>query len=354
MARKARCYTDVLSNKDPEYYKYETLSIKWNSPENYEIIKKIGHGKYSEVFEGVDISNNQKIVIKVLKPVKKEKYKREVKILINLSGGVNVIKLLNTVKDPTTKTPALIFEYVNNTHFRSLYPMLSDFQVRYYIYELLKALDFCHSQGIMHRDVKPQNVMIDHSLRLLRLIDWGLAEFYHPGTEYNVRVASRYFKGPELLVDDELYYYSLDMWSLGAMFAGIIFQKDPFFHGRDNQDQLVKIAKVLGTQDLFRYLDRYGLELSAGLEKMVGKHVVRPWQRFITQENQHLVSPEALDFLSLLMKYDPQERILPHEAMKHPYFAPVTLMWADLEAGRYPSNPHILETALIIKSRLKP
>ena len=55
--------------------------------------------------------------------------------------------------------------------------------------------------GIMHRDVKPHNVMIDHQQRKLRLIDWGLAEFYHPGQDYNVRVASRYFKGPELLVD---------------------------------------------------------------------------------------------------------------------------------------------------------
>lgn len=65
--------------------------------------------------------------------------------------------------------------------------------------------------GIMHRDVKPHNVMIDHENRKLRLIDWGLAEFYHPGQEYNVRVASRYFKGPELLVD---YQVSIAIWKL--------------------------------------------------------------------------------------------------------------------------------------------
>ena len=64
-----------------------------------------------------------------------------------------------------SKTPSLIFEYVNNTDFRSLYPKFQDYDVRYYICELLKALDYCHSKGIMHRDVKPHNVMIDHEKR---------------------------------------------------------------------------------------------------------------------------------------------------------------------------------------------
>lgn len=64
-----------------------------------------------------------------------------------------------------SKTPSLIFEFVNNTDFRSLYPKFNDIDVRYYIYELLKALDYCHSKGIMHRDVKPHNVMIDHENR---------------------------------------------------------------------------------------------------------------------------------------------------------------------------------------------
>lgn len=104
----------------------------------------------------------------------------------------------------------------------------------------------------MHRDIKPHNIMIDAARRRLRVIDWGLAEFYHPGREYNVRVASRYFKGPELLVEYLEYDYSLDMWSLGCMFAGMIFRREPFFHGADNYDQLVKIAKVLGTGTFYQ------------------------------------------------------------------------------------------------------
>lgn len=63
----------------------------------------------------------------------------------------------------------MIFEYVNNTDFRSLYPKFTDYDVRFYIFELLKALDFCHSKGIMHRDVKPHNVMIDHEKRKVRV-----------------------------------------------------------------------------------------------------------------------------------------------------------------------------------------
>ena len=100
--------------------------------------------------------------------------------------------------------------------------------------EVLKGLDYSHSKGIIHRDVKPHNIMINMQKREVKIIDWGLAEFYFPGKEYNVRVASRYFKAPELLVDYQYYDYSLDIWSLGCLFAGILFKKEPFFMGNDN------------------------------------------------------------------------------------------------------------------------
>ncbi|THX34956.1 Pkinase-domain-containing protein [Aureobasidium pullulans] len=301
----ARVYADVNQHMPRAYWDYDSVNISWGVLENYEVVRKIGRGKYSEVFEGINVVNYQKCVIKVLKPVKKKKIKREIKILQNLSGGPNIVGLLDVVRDSQSKTPSLIFEYVNNTDFRSLYPKFVDYDVRYYIFELLKALDFCHSKGIMHRDVKPHNVMIDHEKRKLRLIDWGLAEFYHAGTEYNVRVASRYFKGPELLVDFQEYDYSLDMWSLGAMFASMIFRKEPFFHGNSNSDQLVKIAKVLGTEDLFDYLDKYDIELDAQYDDILGRFPKKNWHSFVNADNQRF------------------ERLTAKEAMQHAYFSPV-------------------------------
>jgi len=333
MISKPKYYYDANLKVKPDYYDYENLEINFGQQENYEVVKKIGRGKYSEAFEGINVLTNQKCVIKILKPIRKKKIKREIKILQNLNGGPNIVKLLDIVRDPASKTISLIFEMVNNTDHRVLYPELTDFDIRYYIYEILKALDYCHSKGIMHRDVKPHNVMIDHEKRELRLIDWGLAEFYFPDKDYNVRVASRYFKGPELLVDYQYYDYSLDIWSLGCMFAGMIFQKEPFFHGNDNYDQLEKITRVLGTAELFEYLEKYNIELDSQFEGVLGRHSKKPWSKFITNENKHLVSNEALDLLSKMLVYDHAERITPKDAMLHPYFAPVIEYWEKKKKG---------------------
>jgi len=262
-------------------------------------------------------------VIKILKPVKKKKIKRELKILQNVCSGPNIVKLLDYVRDSQSKTPSLIFEYVNNIDFKQLYPTFTDYDVRFYIREVLKGLDFCHSHGIMHRDVKPHNVMINHSQRQLRLIDWGLAEFFHLRTPVNVRVASRYYKGPELLVDYQLYDYSLDIWSLGCMFAGMIFRREPFFRGSDNYDQLVRVAKVLGFDGLQAYLTKYRLELDSHFDDILDRYPVKPWSKFVTPDCSGLAHKDSIDLLSVMLVYDHSQRILPREAFSHVYLKPV-------------------------------
>uniref|UniRef100_A0AAQ6ACY1 non-specific serine/threonine protein kinase n=1 Tax=Amphiprion ocellaris TaxID=80972 RepID=A0AAQ6ACY1_AMPOC len=264
---RSRVYPDVNTQRPREYWDYESHVVEWGNQDDYQLVRKLGRGKYSEVFEAINITNNEKVVVKILKPVKKKKIKREIKILENLRGGPNIISLLDIVKDPVSRTPALVFEHVNNT----------DFKVKIGHYIIM---------GIMHRDVKPHNVMIDHEHR-------------------------------------KMYDYSLDMWSLGCMLASMIFRKEPFFHGHDNYDQLVRIAKVLGTEDLYDYIDKYNIELDPRFNDILGRHSRKRWERFVHSENQHLVSTEALDFLDKLLRYDHQARLTAREAMDHPYFYPI-------------------------------
>ena len=224
------------------------LTILYRKQEDYEIIRKIGRGKYSEVYEGINVNNDEKVVIKILKPVKKKKIKREIKILQNLKNGPHIVRLLDVVRDPSSKSPCIITEWIDNVDFKVLFPKFTDQVFRYYIYQVLIALDYCHSMGIMHRDIKPHNLIINHQKKELRLIDWGLGEFYLPGQEYNVRVASRYFKGPELLVGYVFYDYSLDIWSLGCMFAGMIFKKEltlSTIYENEDESNFIKRSKSI-------------------------------------------------------------------------------------------------------------
>jgi len=245
------------------------MNIDWGDIVNYECYHKLGRGKYSEVYSGYCKANNQKAIIKVLKPVKAEKIYREIKILQTLWGGPNVVKLCDLIKEQKSKTPCFIYEYMPSSETKLISPSFDDRDVRIYIFKILQALEFSHRHGIMHRDVKPLNIVINHEDKELRLIDWGLADFYIPEKEYNVRVASRYYKGPELLVDDKLYHYSLDIWSLGCTMAGMIFKVDTFFKGSDNFDQLIRIMRVLGDEDLHEYVHRYGLKIPKEAKKLM-------------------------------------------------------------------------------------
>uniref|UniRef100_A0A672K3B4 Casein kinase II subunit alpha-like n=1 Tax=Sinocyclocheilus grahami TaxID=75366 RepID=A0A672K3B4_SINGR len=276
---RSRVYPDVNTQRPREYWDYESHVVEWGR-------SQIGCH-----------------CVKFICTARQREIKIELIYILNISEWSDEVVVLVAVQ-------VRIWLVISHS-FLSVSLCLS------------QALDYCHSMGIMHRDVKPHNVMIDHEHRKLRLIDWGLAEFYHPSQEYNVRVASRYFKGPELLVDYQMYDYSLDMWSLGCMLASMIFRKEPFFHGHDNYDQLVRIAKVLGTEDLYDYIDKYNIELDPRFNDILGRHSRKRWERFVHSENQHLVSTEALDFLDKLLRYDHQARLTAREAMEHPYFYPI-------------------------------
>ena len=189
----------------------------------------------------------------------------------------------------------------------------------------------------MHRDLKFANVIYHIDTKELRLLDWGLADYYIPNKEYQVRVASRYYKGPELLVDDNFYHYSLDIWSLGVMLAELIFKICPFFMGQDDADQLIKIMRVLGQDNLEYYLDKYNLKLPDDVKKLMkGQEEFKKlhFNNFINKHNEEKANPQAIDLLESMLRYDKNERITCKDAMKHNYFEP---------AREYLANSAILD-----------
>jgi casein kinase II subunit alpha len=312
----SRVYPDVNATYGSSWYDCE-FDVVGNSPAPYEISKWLGSGKYSDVFIGY--KGDQRVALKVLKAVRPQKYKREIKILQNLKGGVNIVTLLEIVENPISHQYTLVFEYIENAETYHLYPHFTDSDARYYLYQLLKALQFSHSRGIMHRDIKPQNIMYDHKTRQLRLIDWGLAEFYHPKQKYNIHVASRHFKAIELLVDYQCYDYSVDLWAFAVTMAGIIFNRNPFFKGNDDFDMVAKIAQVLGKADLEAYLTKYGIQIPEGMQKGLVKVSSKRKNLGVVFKGR-LVTPDAIDLLDQCLRYDHMTRISADEALQHPYF----------------------------------
>ncbi|CAL9094150.1 unnamed protein product [Musa textilis] len=104
---KARASTDVNVVRPKEYRDYESLTVRWGNQDDYEVVRKVGRGKYIEVFEGLDVTNNKRCIIKILMPVKEKKIKREIKILQNIYGGPNIVKLLDIVIDQHSRDSQL-------------------------------------------------------------------------------------------------------------------------------------------------------------------------------------------------------------------------------------------------------
>lgn len=313
-------YRSFCSKCDPKYYNYENLSFEFSNCENYEIKRSIGRGKYSDVFEGVDSRDSRPVVIKMLKPVRKVKIAREIRILELLKDGPNIIKLLDICFDNVSLTPSLVFEFDSTVNLKQIMLNLSLTDMKIYMYQVFRSLDFAHSRGIMHRDVKPMNIIVDSESKQLKLIDWGLSEFYIDKKEYNTRVSSRPYKSPELLLNYQLYDFSLDIWSAGTMFAAMLFKKEHFFLGKDNQDQLAKIVAVLGTKGFLEYVKRYNIPVDPQDMVLYKNKEQKEFSSFINDKCQELCTKDSIDLLKKMLIYDHNERITAREAMAHPFF----------------------------------
>lgn len=337
-----RAYPLGCSKEAPAFYDFDSSvfpppALTQYSYDDFGLTRRLGTGKFSDVFEAIESEPQRLVVVKCLKPVSERKIRRELLVLSHVADLPNLVRLRGMVLPPEYRAdnrletqlprmPALILEHAGPTSqwFCHGSEGLSDYEVRYYLYHLLVALDALHAKGIMHRDVKPRNVLLNRSgrsmYRPLTLIDLGLADFFRPGQRFNVRVASRHYKSPELLVGFESYDYAVDMWGVGCILAGLLLHREPFFRGKDNPDQLAKIVECLGTHNLERYLERYGIQASADVRKLLINQSHAKDLLSLLAPNAPLPPLAGLDLLSKLLVYDHVDRWTAQQAMAHPYF----------------------------------
>ena len=144
-----------------------------------------------------------------------------------LNDHENVVKVYDVVRDTSTKVPAIITEYVNQGEcdIKKIFSNFTSEDIKHYLFNALKGINYAHSNGVMHRDIKPHNILVNAEDKSVKVADWGQAEFYKPGTEYSTKVAALFYKAPELLLEYPFYDYSVDIWALGCVLAELIFQK---------------------------------------------------------------------------------------------------------------------------------
>lgn len=317
----SRYYANVNLELGRSHWEYDVWNPQFGDINRYSICEWLGSGRYSDVFKSLQ-DGNTVCAIKILKPVNNDRVRRELRILTLLQGGPNILVLWEIVIDPVNGIPSMVTEYIDNKEWHDLFLRMKLDDLRWYVYRLLQALAYTHSQGLMHRDVKPGNILCNDPKVELRLADWGLAEFYHPLRTYSSAVGTRYYKAPELLLGYEYYNYSIDIWSVGViLIEGLSYDIHLFDFERFRIDQIETIARILGGKKIVDWINFHKPKKSTPeLIKRLLKYEGVSFESLIPKNRSVFKDPDALDLTEKLLTIDHKDRISAEEALKHPFF----------------------------------
>ncbi|GJE91045.1 serine/threonine-protein kinase crk1 [Phanerochaete sordida] len=286
--------------------------------------QKIGEGTYAVVYRGREVSTGRKVAIKKIKvgqfkdgldmsAIREVKYLRELK-------HQNVIELLDVFSSKTNLN--LVLEFLDTDlelviKDRSLVFLPAD--IKAWIAMTFRGLEFCHRNWILHRDLKPNNLLISANGQL-KLADFGLArDFADPGYKMTHQVITRWYRPPELLFGARYYSTAVDIWSVGCIFAELML-RTPYLPGESDMDQVRTTFRALGTPTE---------EDWPGHKKLPDYFDAGQYPKTQLRDLFTAATTECLNLLAKCLIYDPYKRISAKEALFHPYFT----------AMPYPSHP---------------
>lgn len=323
-----------LESKDPKLQSFDKVILKANG-KTLIADRVVGNGSFGVVVRALIQETNQTVAIK--KVLQDKRYKnRELQIMQSLHHP-NVVTLVDSFftndnnEKPDEVYLNLVLEFVPDTvyrvtrHYTKLKQTMPMIYVKLYTYQLLRSLHYIHTLGVCHRDIKPQNLLLDPVAGILKLCDFGSAKTLVKGEPNVAYICSRYYRAPELIFGATNYTTAIDVWSAGCVMAELMIGT-PLFPGDSGIDQLVEIIKVLGTptkEEIYSMNPNYN-------DYKFPQIKASPWSKVFRNKTP----PEALDLISKLLVYPPATRLKAIEGMAHSFFDELRDPKAVLPNGR--------------------
>jgi len=309
---------------------------------SYTNCKVVGNGSFGVVFAAKmlprtkeDGTEEPESEIAIKKVLQDKRFKNRELQIMRLVGHPNVVELKAFFYSNGDKKDEvylnLVLEFVPETvyrasrHYSKLKQTMPMLQVKLYMYQLLRSLAYIHSVGICHRDIKPQNLLLNPATGILQLCDFGSAKILVAGEPNVSYICSRYYRAPELIFGATNYTTNIDIWSTGCVMAELMLGQ-PLFPGESGIDQLVEIIKVLGTptrEQIKTMNPNYMEHKFPQIKPHPFTKVFRP-----------RTPADAIALITSLLEYTPTARFTAPEALVHEFFDELRLEDARLPNGK--------------------
>lgn len=279
----------------------------------------VGTGSFGVVFQAKCLETGESVAIK--KVLQDKRYKNRELQIMRLLQHPNVVPLKNCFYSTTEKNEVylnVVLEFVPETvyrmsrHYVRMNQHMPMLYVQLYTYQICRSLNYIHNViGVCHRDIKPQNLLVNPQTHQLKLCDFGSAKMLVPGEPNISYICSRYYRAPELIFGATEYTNAIDMWSAGCVLAELLLGQ-PLFPGESGVDQLVEIIKILGTptREEIKCMNPHYTDFKFPQIK------AHPWHKIFYKR----MPSEAVDLVSRLLQYSPKLRCTALEACTHPFF----------------------------------
>ncbi|CAA7408017.1 unnamed protein product [Spirodela intermedia] len=291
----------------------------------YEKLEKVGEGTYGKVYRARERATGKIVALKKTRLPEDDEgvpptTLREVSLLRMLSIDPHVVRLLDLKQGKNKEGQTilyLVFEFMDTDlrkyikTMRQQRTMIPSKTLKSLMYQLCKGVAFCHGHGVLHRDLKPHNLLMDVKTMMLKIADLGLSRsFTIPIKKYTHEILTLWYRAPEVLLGATHYSTPVDIWSVGCIFAELA-TTEALFTGDSELQQLLHIFRLLGTPNE---------EVWPGVSKLPNWHEYPQWIPKSLSSAVPNLEPNGVDLLSRMLQYEPSKRISAKKAMDHPYF----------------------------------